>query len=283
MSVLEFIKILFDKDTRDSIGKALEFFKNSPEWKKSLLTYDCSFSEKEQYDADAFIAFTLKLLKERNWAEQRIRDAEIVCNELKANHFTYGKQDGKKLKVDISIKITDDVFIISITDNGKGFLLQDKLQYPNNKLDYHGLDYVQLLANELSQENKNNLTSVIRKHPRPGMDIKKVNDIEIITLSGNMNHHEISEIRSELNVISQNNGFTSKVIVELSGVSYLDSSGAGLILVLYKMLHDAKTAFRFIWLNDSYVDHYFLVTAMDKIFVRAESLSDALKELSSPK
>ncbi len=57
----------------------------------------------------------------------------------------------------------------------------------------------------------------------------------IVRLSGELDHSEASRIRSELDALIADTG-TRRLIFDLNGLEFMDSSGIGLIIGRYKLM-----------------------------------------------
>ena len=69
------------------------------------------------------------------------------------------------------------------------------------------------------------------------LDIKKENGSAVAVLSGEIDHHNAKEIRSELDryIISAQ---PKSLVRDFGNISFMESSGIGLIIGRYKLIHE---------------------------------------------
>ncbi|MCM1529653.1 MAG: STAS domain-containing protein [Alistipes sp.] len=69
------------------------------------------------------------------------------------------------------------------------------------------------------------------------MDIRSENGKAVAVLTGDIDHHSARQLRSELDsfVITMQPDI---LIIDLTGISFMDSSGIGLIIGRYKLLKE---------------------------------------------
>ncbi len=65
-------------------------------------------------------------------------------------------------------------------------------------------------------------------------DIKIAPDIVTAYLSGEIDHHNVAPMRREIDLMIEKNN-PREVILDFSGVTFMDSSGIGLIMGRYKL------------------------------------------------
>ncbi len=99
--------------------------------------------------------------------------------------------------------------------------------------------------------------------------------IGIVKIEGNVNLYELYMMRDAFEDF-QDKPLT-KVILDLSGVDYIDSSGIGLLIAQATKYRDKKIKFYLASINKS-IEHVFKVTSFAKLFLKSESLEDAIKE-----
>ncbi|WP_234119309.1 anti-sigma F factor antagonist [Clostridium hydrogenum] len=67
------------------------------------------------------------------------------------------------------------------------------------------------------------------------LEFKQVNDKLIISIIGELDHHSTDEIRNKIDDKIKSGGY-KKVILDFSHVTFMDSSGIGVIIGRYKKL-----------------------------------------------
>jgi len=97
----------------------------------------------------------------------------------------------------------------------------------------------------------------------------------IIKISGNVNLYELYMIRDSFEEFQEK--ALEKVILDLSEVDYIDSSGIGLLIAQATKYKDKQIKFVLASINKS-IEHVFRVTSFAKLFLKSPSLNEALNE-----
>lgn len=277
MSILEFIKILFNKDTRDAVGQAFDYFKRSPEWKSEVFTYSHTFTKSEKHFSDAYIEFILKILKEKGWSPEKITDIGFVSHELVNNAYIHGTSL-KKLKVRIAVLITQKIFEITVKDNGRGFSLEKVLE-KQQKI-RHGLSYVKEIAISLNQKDSNSITANI---PFDNSQLKtsEESNYQLLEFSESINTMSASKIKSQLTSFSAKLKANDKVIVDLSKMTFIDSVGMSILLTINRRLKEINCNYIFVMPDKDNPVHRLLELTNINVFLdhtySIEQAKDALK------
>lgn len=104
---------------------------------------------------------------------------------------------------------------------------------------------------------------------------KTDNHTLIATLSGELDHHSAENIRSKIELdYSRNN--SKNLILDFSNVSFMDSSGIGMIIGRYKnvKIHGGEM---YICAINPAVKKLFDISALDKIVKVFDTLEEALR------
>lgn len=110
------------------------------------------------------------------------------------------------------------------------------------------------------------------------VNIEKRNKIDIVTFSGNMiNALTTDEIREEITKIFDNSN--SKLIIDLKGVEYIDSSGFGCFLSIMKAARDNYGTLKFANAEPR-VKELFHILHLHTVFDISDNLDDCLSSLS---
>ncbi|MFH1621830.1 MAG: STAS domain-containing protein [Candidatus Omnitrophota bacterium] len=109
------------------------------------------------------------------------------------------------------------------------------------------------------------------------MNIKqeKYNDIIICILEGEININTSPELRKTFNDIVNNNH--KKVLVDLAGVSYIDSSGLATLIEIMQRLKKVNGKIRFSDMSEK-VRNIFEITKLIKLFEIFDSRQEALRD-----
>ena len=101
------------------------------------------------------------------------------------------------------------------------------------------------------------------------MNMKIVSDYSllIVSLTGDIDHHTVSEMRSEIDRELMRNGIKN-IMLDFSGVPFMDSSGLGLIMGRYKKV-SALGGRIFISGTSSNIKRMLQMSGINKIAVMA--------------
>ena len=66
-------------------------------------------------------------------------------------------------------------------------------------------------------------------------EIKKLDEIMVISLKGEIDHHSAVNVRSEIDAAIYEEG-AKKAVLDLSEINFMDSSGLGLIMGRYALM-----------------------------------------------
>lgn len=104
---------------------------------------------------------------------------------------------------------------------------------------------------------------------------EKFNDVVICSLEGEVNIGSSPELRKVFGAITQRN--EKKVLVDFSGVSYIDSSGLATLIEVFQRLKMVGGALRLCSM-DRKIENIFVVTKLHKLFAILENREAALKD-----
>ncbi|HMY68349.1 MAG TPA: STAS domain-containing protein [Leptospiraceae bacterium] len=97
----------------------------------------------------------------------------------------------------------------------------------------------------------------------------------IVTVTGKIYLYEIHSLRETLEDYFQRTDL-KHVILELSDVDFIDSSGIGLLVANAAKFKEKGVSFCLVNLNSS-VEHLFRLTAIARLFKRFNSIDEALQ------
>jgi anti-sigma B factor antagonist len=108
----------------------------------------------------------------------------------------------------------------------------------------------------------------IEIHERP--------DVWVLEASGELDYADCEAFRHQIDrVVTE---MPRVCIVDLSGIEYLDSSGLGLLLRLYREYSTAGG--RLVLIASAVVDGILEITRLDDLFVTADDLGTALASIT---
>lgn len=103
------------------------------------------------------------------------------------------------------------------------------------------------------------------------IDLVNGSHAQILTLIGDLDYAECASFRVHIDRILRER--PAAVIVDLSGLDYLDSSGLGLLLSLSKEL--SAVGSKLVLVTNETVDNILSLTRLSGIFSTANNLADA--------
>lgn len=105
------------------------------------------------------------------------------------------------------------------------------------------------------------------------------NNFAILAIDGNIVLEETAKLKESVEVFVENANLTG-IIMNCENVNFIDSSGLGLIVSIYKTLLKRERKFALTALNDR-TKEIFILTKLDKILTLSDSDEEALSILSS--
>lgn len=99
----------------------------------------------------------------------------------------------------------------------------------------------------------------------------------IAALSGELDHHSAKEVKSMVEELIKNRG-VKNLIFDFSNLSFMDSSGIGVVIGRYKLIHSmgGKTA---IVSRSRSINRLLLMSGINRLINTFESLDDALNNV----
>lgn len=101
----------------------------------------------------------------------------------------------------------------------------------------------------------------------------------ILAIDGNIVLDETAKLKEAVEVFVEKEDLAG-IIINCENVSFIDSSGLGLIVSIYKTLLKRERKFALTSLNDR-TREIFVLTKLDKILTLSESDADAIAALSA--
>lgn len=105
----------------------------------------------------------------------------------------------------------------------------------------------------------------------------KVEDKLIATLMGELDHHSAEEVRTKIDDRLDRDKI-NKLIMNFSGVTFMDSSGIGVVIGRYKKLSPRNGEICVVEVNDR-VKKVFELSGMYKIIKSFDSVEDAINKI----
>ncbi|OAA94575.1 anti-sigma F factor antagonist [Clostridium coskatii] len=99
----------------------------------------------------------------------------------------------------------------------------------------------------------------------------------IVSMRGELDHHSAEEVRNKIDDRLDREGL-NKLIMDFSGVSFMDSSGIGVVIGRYKKLNSADGSVCIVGAINS-VKRVFELSGMFKIIGLYDSVAEALQNI----
>lgn len=109
------------------------------------------------------------------------------------------------------------------------------------------------------------------------IEFKNQNDKLIVQIIGELDHHSAEEVRSKIDDRLDREG-TTKLIMDFSNVTFMDSSGIGVVIGRYKKLSLKKGAVCITNVNSS-VKRVFELSGMFKIINLYDNVDQAVSSI----
>ncbi len=107
--------------------------------------------------------------------------------------------------------------------------------------------------------------------------IRKNDRTLIVELGGELDHHAASEIREKIDK-EINTNMIKNLVIDLKDLSFMDSSGIGVIIGRYKLIQKLEGKTCLINLNPG-INRIIEISGLKKIIPTYEDVNDALKYL----
>ncbi len=266
LPIIDYLKILFQKEARISISEILDIITKSTEWEKEITFFKGTFDENTKDRAFVMIEHIKTTLNDKGWDLGEIFKVEFVYKELLSNAYLHGLNKRKKVKVLIKTNLTRDYFWMTIKDSGKGFNLADILNVQKmncEQINSKGLSNIKKYTTELLQKKKNELYLKIDRN-QGSITVKQNDTYKTIILEGNIEHDFNFD---DLNLSSLTD--SDRVIINCKGLGYLGSRG---ISILTKIVYVLK---------QNRIKHIFLVNPQSKKKLEMVELTEIAKAVDS--
>lgn len=188
--IFDGLKLIFSKDFRETFLDIFKLIRSSKEWKKDISVLTGKFSIKNQEETTLIIGKGIAVLKTKDWNENELKDVRFLYNEIVSNAFEHGIKNIDNGVVKIKMTLTPFYIKLEVTDNGKGFDLNQELvkqgAFEGDIEKSHGLSFVCRLTPEISQSKteENHTVIVLRKQGIRPLKIRKVRDVTIFDFDG---------------------------------------------------------------------------------------------------
>ncbi|MFM7186612.1 MAG: STAS domain-containing protein [Armatimonadota bacterium] len=108
------------------------------------------------------------------------------------------------------------------------------------------------------------------------IDIRTVSDVPVVQLNGELDIDQAVRVREHLDKVMD--GGALRLIIDLSDVSYIDSTGLGMLVAVHKRLV-AEQGFYVLTVPRASQRKVFEITGLSTVLVIMQSLEEALARI----
>ena len=101
------------------------------------------------------------------------------------------------------------------------------------------------------------------------------NDIYVVKLSGDIDHYSSEKIKREIYLNTSK--YVRKMIIDLSNVEFMDSSGIGMILGIYKEIKERQGKIAVTGIKGN-MERIFNMSGLYKIISKYNNINDAIND-----
>lgn len=109
------------------------------------------------------------------------------------------------------------------------------------------------------------------------LEFQNIDDKLVVHMSGELDHHSAEEARNKIDDRLDRNNI-KKLILDFNKVTFMDSSGIGVVIGRYKRLNMKKGSIAVVRVNNP-VNKVFELSGMYKIIQSYNKLEDALEHM----
>ena len=109
------------------------------------------------------------------------------------------------------------------------------------------------------------------------LDFEKIGNVLVVSLIGELDHHSAEEVRVKIDDrISREN--IRKLVLDFSGVTFMDSSGIGVVIGRYRKLKNKDGHISVVEVNKR-VDKVFALSGLYKIIKQYKNVQEAMESI----
>lgn len=169
LGILDWLKLLFDKENRDAIMRFYALIRREQEWERSIKTLTCKTEKVRDVKYSAFLASLRKDLEAAGYDNEDVRNVMFIVQELVTNAILHGQGGGKPFAA-IRILIGGQDCAIAVADGGAGFDLAGKLAGLEGRRDDtavpHGIEAIHRVCPDIEQEQTSRGHSILVTYHR---------------------------------------------------------------------------------------------------------------------
>lgn len=219
---------------------------------------------------------------EANWVANGLDKDTVFAlrtafQEAVVNAVKHGNKQNPKTTVDIIYRLSDSQLEIEITDEGEGFDYSS-LPDPRNKdqimkLGGKGVFMMKKFMDRVEFIGKGNRVKMVKLRNLEGAS-KMIEDILVFKPGDEINANSTGKLRKVFDEII--NSDKKKVVVDLSGIEYIDSAGLAILIEFFQRLQKNSGKLHICGLS-SKISKIFEVAKLNSIFKIYDSFEKAYK------
>lgn len=106
---------------------------------------------------------------------------------------------------------------------------------------------------------------------------KKVNNILLVSLEGELDHHTASDVRTYMDKQLEDPTIKN-IVLDIKGLNFMDSSGIGVLIGRYKVISKRGGRLGVVHIS-SHIDRIFEVSGLYKIIKPYTKVQEALNDM----
>lgn len=106
---------------------------------------------------------------------------------------------------------------------------------------------------------------------------KKMKDVLVVSLKGELDHHTASDVREYIDDMLDDPTIKN-IVLDIKGLNFMDSSGIGVLLGRYKIVSKRGGKLGVVHIS-SHIDRIFEVSGLYKILKAYDELQEALNDV----
>lgn len=104
-------------------------------------------------------------------------------------------------------------------------------------------------------------------------EVRKINDVSVLELNGEIDVYTAPQFREAISDLITSG--QKDLIIDMAGVSYMDSSGFGALLSATKKLKPSGGSVSLVQCNSA-IDRILKITRLDTVFVTYQAIDEAI-------
>jgi len=214
-------------------------------------------------------------------------DLRLCLDEALANAIKHGNKNNAKRIISISVDTTPQQIELSVADEGDGFQFDaipdptrnDNLKKPSGRGIYlmrNLMDEVEFIKNGSKIILRKNIPQHVSRDKGGSMQVKerKEKDVMVCAIAGEITMNNSPELRKMFDTCIEHQ--EKKIVINLSGVNYIDSSGLATLIEMLQRLTKYQGRLRLCAMTEK-IKSIFEITKLEKLFEIFSQEEDAIR------